>query len=371
MVAASVRRAWVNGWRCVGRYPVLWRMPVAFALAAAIFDAAAALLLRWRVTGSAEIALFPAAPVWDFSLQAGLSAILPALETVAAGWNCLVNTFPLSALAAAAFFFNASGLPSELRRTLCRRFGVRGWLLFGAVAACALSAMLKPAAILALPEFSEFLSLREAVALGGLVNALSFLFEYLLGTCLQVYLLLVALGWIRGRSFDRGRLRHFAVRRLGFVLKWSLVIMTLSLLLVHVPALVECLLVADPLEWRTPALMAWVARPVLAAVMLAFAAVQIRLVLHGDSLRGALAGNVRFLCGHGGAAFLFLAAAGFLQFAIKIVEIAGGRFLGPSAAGLAWGALWQMAAAAAGGGILAAWVCFYKDREAGGRKIVF
>lgn len=368
---APVRRAWINGWRCVWRHPEIWRLPAGFALAGALFECAALLLLRWRATGSAAMDLLAfAAP--EFSPgRLALSAFIPALEALAAELNCLVGTFPLSAPAGLAFLLNLRGLSAELRRALCRRFGSAGGLMFAGIAASALAACLKPVGVLFLPELAEIWSLRGAVASGCLVNALSFVFEYLLGTALQVYLMLVALGWVRGLVFDRLRLRRFAVRRLGFVFKWALVIMTLTLLLVHLPALAESLLVPDPLAWRAPLWTEWGARPLLAGFMLVFAAVPVRLALRNDSLRNALAKNGRFLRGQGAFVAVFFAAALLSQLMLKAVELAGAQALYPSAAGLGWGIFWQTLQAGAGGFILASWVCFYKSRAPGGREIAF
>ena len=74
---------------------------------------------------------------------------------------------------------------------------------------------------------------RELLVVCSVVNGLSFAFEYLLGTCLQV--MLIAYGWVRGLHFRRARVLQFAVRRMGFVLKWALVIVLATVALVHLP----------------------------------------------------------------------------------------------------------------------------------------
>ena len=90
----------------------------------------------------------------------------------------------------------------------------------------------------------------------------------LLGTCLQVYLLLIAYGWVRGLHFRRARVLQFAVRRMGFVLKWALVIVFATLALIHLPLFVEAWVTGDPIGWRTLVLVEIISRPVLAAIML-------------------------------------------------------------------------------------------------------
>jgi hypothetical protein len=139
--------------------------------------------------------------------------------------------------------------------------------------------------------------------------------EYLPGTFLQVCLLPLASGWVGGRHFPHAKLLQFSVRRLGFVLKWALMIITATLLLIHPPLLAEMWFTGEPAGWNISALVDTIIRPLLTAVMLSLATVQIRLTLHNDSLRSAIA--------------------------------------------------------ALGGWILAAWACFYKSRESGPQPVVF
>jgi hypothetical protein len=56
---------------------------------------------------------------------------------------------------------------------------------------------------------------------------------------------------------------------------------------------------------------------------------------------------------------------------MKSLEVAGLAWLDSTMAGLAWALLLQVIAAATGGWILAAWVCFYTSLEGSSREVVF
>ncbi len=99
--------------------------------------------------------------------------------------------------------------------------------------------------------------------------------------------------------------------------------------------------------------------------MLALATGQIRLVMHNDSLRGALKAHFEVVRRHWAATAVFLAAAGGLLFLFKTAEAAAFGVLGYSIPALACQAVTQSATAGVCGWILASWVCFYKGREDG------
>ena len=117
---------------------------------------------------------------------------------------------------------------------------------------------------------------------------------------------------------------QFAVRRMGFVLKWALVIVLATLALIHLPLFVEAWITGDPIGWRTLVVVERLSRPTLAAIMLLLATVQIRLVLHNDSLRGA---SSRMDVSQEGMASLpcFLLAGFSLLFLLQILRLGGKR----------------------------------------------
>ena len=359
----SVRDSYANGWRCLLRHASLWKLPGGFALAYGLFQLLDFLLLHWRIGRVPELAPVIARMPLDYR-QIALDSILPAAELLAGALNCLVATFPVSVLCGFLFLANYRGLTGELGYALLRRYRIWGWVWLGLLAACALASLLKPLTILALPELVTILSLQELLVASSLINGLSFAFEYLLGTCLQVYLLLIAYGWVRGLHFRRARVLQFAVRRMGFVLKWALVIVVATLALIHLPLFVEAWLTGDPIGWRTLVLVETVSRPTLAAIMLLLATVQIRLVLHNDSLRGALAAHGRFLRMHGLSCLVFLLAGFSVLFSLQILRLGGAAWFGAVIFKQVWSIVLEIGGAISGGWILASWVCFYKRCEA-------
>ncbi len=359
----SVRDSYANGWRCLLRHAALWKLPGGFALAYGLFQLLDFFLLHWRIGRVPEISPWFARMPLDYR-QLALDSILPAAELLAASLNCLVATFPISILCGFLFLANYRGLTGELGYALLRRYRIWGWVWLGLLAACALASIVKPLTLLTLPELARILSLHELLLICSLVNGLSFAFEYLLGTCLQVYLLLIAYGWVRGLHFRRARVLQFAVRRMGFVLKWALVIVLGTLALIHLPLFLEAWTTGDPIGWRTLVLVETISRPALAAIMLAMATVQIRLVLHNDSLRGAVRAHGRFLRRHGLRSFVFLVAGLSVLFFLQILQLGGSAWLGTPILKQTWSIVLQIVGAISGGWILASWVCFYKRCDA-------
>ncbi len=366
----AVRNAYIDGWRCLLRHAVLWKLPAGFALSYGIFQLADFLLLQWRIGQLPETALvFARRP--PEPMQIAAAAILPASESLAGALNCLVATFPISVLCGLLFFMNYRALTGELAYVLSRRFGLWGWLLLAALAACALASIAKPVTLLGLPELSEILSLRELLVITSLVNALSFVFEYLLGTCLQVYLILIAYGWVRGLNFRRAHVLHFAVRRMGFVLKWAVVIIAATLASIHVPLFVEAWFTGDLVSWSTFAVVEAIARPGLAAAMIALATIQIRLALHSDSLLGAALAHCQFLKRNGFTCLVFLLAALGMLFSLQAVQRGVSAWLETALWSNVWTTLLEVLSAMLMGWILASWVCFYKRTEAGADSVPF
>jgi hypothetical protein len=157
---------------------------------------------------------------------------------------------------------------------------------------------------------------------------------------------------------------QFAVRRMGFVLKWALVVVLTTLGLIHLPLFVEAWLTGDPIAWRTLVLVELISRPALAVTMLLLTTVQIRLVLHNDSLRGALAAHGRFLKKHGLSCLVFLIAGFCFLCLLQILRLGGSAWLGVAIFKQVWSVILEIGGAISGGWILASWVCFYKRSEA-------
>ena len=387
-VRASLR----DGLRCLRRYPSLWVLLGAVGFADALaqlgqryyffcvlpFEERPAFVwmrTAWRdsklwLHGSRE-------SLWYMPPHALHDAVcdnpLPALESTAGIFNCLLSTFPVAALAALLLLVNWQGHHRVMLRALRKRFGGSGWLLYAGVLVCALAALAKPLLYVAPQIILANGGGRVAQTLwfqwAPVVEWLGFLFEYLFGVCLQIYLILLAFVWVRGLTFTHAHLLDFAIRRSSSVLKWALLVMLLSSLLINVPLILKnfpaCQMWfpdnAELLEGRLR-----LARAVLTAVLLLCSTVQITLIFHSESLLRALRDHLRFVarCFWPFGWYLIIAALHFYLF-----QIAQGlvlRGLGEeTAAGIAWslGVPWLRGILAAW--LLAAWVCLFKRCDSG------
>jgi len=358
----AVRRAYRLAAHCLVRHPIVWRLPAGFAFIYAAFDVVTLIIIRWR-GGRAWPPLLDWQPLAEGDVMATLG-VLPALEQLAGIWNCLVSVFPLSVVAALLLLVNYRRLTGELISTLRRRFGGKAWLLILGLLVCALAELVKPLLMVALPELSARFPWQSLLLAATCLNALAFIFEYLFGTALQLCLLLTVYGWARGLQFDDRRMLPFAVRRLGFVIKWSLVIIAATLLLLHIPFALDAWWTGG-IRWPTESF-----RLALAVAMLVCGAVQIQLALHNDSLRQAFTANFQFLRAHGFSYLALVLAALALFFGLQILRLAGEQMLGDSLLTAAWTMLLHVVCAAVGGWVLAAWVCLFHARS-GGREISF
>src|SRR5205814_9095397 len=92
----------------------------------------------------------------------------------------------------------------------------------------ALASVLKPIACWRLPEWSGLVPAAGLMRISAAVDGTAFIFEYLLGVYIQVYLLTVCLAWTKGVSFEQGELFRFAMRRFSYVLEWAGIVVAVS-----------------------------------------------------------------------------------------------------------------------------------------------
>ncbi len=327
------------------------------------FDVTAQLFIRWRLSQELipQMTLSPLEPDAWSTLAAG--SLLPASEQLAAVFTCLIATFPVSSCAALLLLLNYRNLAAEFTRGLHRHFGKKGLLLAAGIIGCGVADLLKPTLLLALPELSTRIAWNTLLPSLTLLNLLSFVFEYLVGTALQLYLLFLAYSWVRGIPFEREKLLLTTTHRTGKVFLWSLMIIGATVLTVHLPLLAEALITGN-ISWITDGIM----RPLLAVVILMLGPVQIRLALHNDSLREAWRENFRFLKKHGILYAIFLLTAFGFFAGLQTAVGAGGAVFSDALSSRIGRAVGQLFMAGAGGWVLAAWVCFYKSRESGFRE---
>jgi hypothetical protein len=386
LLTNPVRANLRDGLRCVKRYSALWVTLGALGFAYALFQLAVRVYFHhalpnegpafvwarsaWRdpqlwLTGSPE-------SLWHLprgSLrEAVVQNALPALESVAGIFNLLVATFPLSAFAAFLFLINWEGHHAVLVNALRKRFGGWGWAWYAGIFLAALAALGKPL-LYAAPQFLG-LSPEAAVVWfqwAPVAEWLSFLFEYLAGVCVQLCLVLIAYCWVRGISFQHEHLIDFAIRRLSFVVRWALVVMTLSTLLIHLPLILKNFPLfqsffppteeAVDLRWK-------IARALLTVILLAFATMQITLTFHSENLARAFQDHWRFVVRNWWPLLWFLILAGFHFYLLRVVVAVILRGLGDGTAlGVVWSLIvpWLQAYVAAW--LLASWVCFFKGAD--------
>jgi hypothetical protein len=313
---------------------------------------------------------------------------LPALETVAGIFNLLVATFPLSALAAVLLLANWDGHHVVLWRALHKRFGAWGSAVHGGILICAFSAVAKPFVYivpqflqwiagldpltktfpwlisLARPEISQFWFQWAPV-----VDWLSFLFEYLVGVCIQIGLVLVGYCWVRGLVFTQQHLVDFAIRRFSYVVRWALLVMLVSSAFLHLPLILKNFDAFQSAFPHDPAVidMRWkIARGVLTLMLLLFATMQITLTFHSESLGRALRDHLYFLSHHWWSFGWFLILATFhFYFAFVLLNLVQQALGDGTAAGIAWSLLTPWLNAIVAAWLLASWVCLYKRGDTG------
>src|SRR5205807_7664687 len=118
-----------------------------------------------------------------------------------------------------------------------KRFRLWGYLVYLIVLLSAIAALLKPIMFWALPIWGGLLPAAELLQISASVDAVAFIFEYLFGVYIQVYLIAVCFAWIRGLSFEEGELFRFGMRRFSYVLEWAGIVVLVSTLIVRVPLL--------------------------------------------------------------------------------------------------------------------------------------
>lgn len=389
MFTNPVRNSLRDGLRCIRRYSALWLTLGAFGFAYALFQLALRVYFHkvlppgegpvfvwareaWRdprfwLSGSPESLWYlPPHSLWRVAVE----SILPALESVAGIFNLLVPTFPLSVVAAVLFLMNWEGHHAVLWRALLKRFGARGWAIYGGILICALAAVAKPLLYVVPHLFGDYAKAATLWFLWApVIEWLGFLFEYLVGVCVQICLILTAYCWVRGLTFTNQHLLDFAIRRFSLVVRWALIVMLLSSLLIHLPLILK----------NFPLFQSWfpqeeaaldfrwkIARGLLAVALLVFATMQITLIFHSESLGRAVRDHWRFVrCHWWSFGWLLMVAAMHFHLLRVVLELIQ-RGLGE---GTALGVTWSLCAPWLNGlmsaWLLASWVCFYKysDRD--------
>jgi len=168
-----------------------------------------------------------------------------------------------------------------------RLLGLSGYLI---LLLSALASLLKPIVFWRLPEMSGLLPAAGLLQVSATVDATAFIFEYLVGVYIQVYLITVCLAWIRGLSFEEGELFRFAMRRFSYVLEWAGIVVAVSTLILRLPLVLAYFINIPRVLDYLP-----IARFLMSGLIIAFCSVQISLVLHNETLIEAMRAHVHFI----------------------------------------------------------------------------
>lgn len=378
MLANPVRASFADGWRCLRRYPVLWRLPALLGFGHAVFHLVIRLVLHFRLapefvwaragwhdpalwlSGSPDSLWWLPPPAVHAALRGGA---LPALEGLAGIFNNAVTTFPLAVIAAAGLFTNREQSARLLARALRRRLGVLAWPALGGVFLGALAVMAKAALYFILPAVANPLWFQWAPIIAAVAAA----FEQFVGLGIQIYLILHAYAWVRGLSFEPGALRDVAVRRLGACTKWAGIVVLAGTVFIELPLVLKnfpafASLFPDSAE--TIERRAAIARAGLAVALLCCASMQAWLALHGETLSRAWAAHWRLLRARGWEFAWFLIIAAIHLYAAQLLRGLILRGLGENTVpGQLWALAWPWLNGFTAGWCLAGWVCFFKRCE--------
>jgi hypothetical protein len=361
MLSNPVRIALRDGFRCTMRFKRLWLLFALLALAYSAFQFVVFTPLQSTADLRLEQFAFWESWHWPLFSQVWRESLLHTAESVAGLFDAAATTYPLSVLAALLLIINWRGLHRSLVRALRKQFGFAGWLVYLGILLSALASLLKPLIYWQLPVRAHFLSPAHLLQTSAAVDTVAFVFEYLCAVYLQVYLITVCLAWIKGLHFREGELLRFAMRRFSFVMKWLGLVLLASTLLLRLPLLIAYFRDVPGVLDYLPA-----GRCVMAALLICFAAMQISLVLHNESLREAFQAHGQFVRRNASRFgwFLFICALHywFLALADTVIRAAATERL---LALLLWKFCYVLMRAFVTGCLLASWVSLFRQCEIG------
>jgi len=354
-----VRHALGDGFRCIGRYKRIW---ISFALLGFgyfVFQFVTFTPIRnWADLDLNQITSLPRW-YWPRLVEVWRETPLPALEGVAGIFDNATTTYPLSVLAAVFMLVNWRGLHGALLRALWKRYRFWGYFTYLILLLSALASLLKPIVFWRLPEWSGLVPAAGLLRISATLDATAFIFEYLLGVYIQVYLITVCLAWIKGVSFEEGELFRFAMRRFSYVLEWAGIVVAVSVLIVRLPLLLAYFTNIPGVLDYLP-----IARVLMSGLIIAFCSVQISLALHNETLIEAMRDHGQFVRQNAGplAWFLIICVVHFfgIMTCDAIVRSAIADRLG---ALFLWKFSFACLRGMVTGWLLASWVCLFRQCE--------
>jgi hypothetical protein len=349
-----------DGFRCVLRYKRVWLTFVLLGSAYFVFQFST--FTPIRSTADVDLTQITSMANWHWPtfMEIWREAPLPALEGVAGIFDDATTTYPLSAVAAVLMLINWRGLHGALVRALQKRFHFWGYLVYLILLLSAVAALLKPV-VFALPLWGGLLPGAELLQISASVDAVAFIFEYLFGVYIQVYLIAVCFAWIRGLSFEEGELFRFGMRRFSYVLEWAGIVVLVSFLIVRLPLLLAYFMnIPDVLDYLP------VERVLMCGLIIAFSSVQISLALHNETLREAIRAHREFIRNNLSRFGWFLLICGIHFFFLTTADaIMRGAIADRLVAMIIWKSIFVFLRGFITGWLLASWVCLFRRGETG------
>src|SRR5205814_1384632 len=174
----------------------VWLTFVVLGLAYAIFQFAT--FTPFQSSADVDLTQITSLPSWHWPRLADVwsETPLPAAEGVSGIFDNATTTYPLSAIAAVLMLLNWRGLHGAMVRALHKRFRFAGYLIYVVLVFSAIAALIKPIVYWALPLWGGLLPAAELLQVSASIDAFAFIFEYLLGVYIQVYLITICFAWI-------------------------------------------------------------------------------------------------------------------------------------------------------------------------------
>jgi hypothetical protein len=361
MLFAPVRRALRDGVHCLGRYQRIWITFAVLGFGYFVFQFITFTPIRsWA---DLELSQISSLPQWSWPRLSEIwkETLLPALEGVAGIFDNATTTYPLSVFAAVLMIVNWRGLHGALVRALRRRYGVWGYPVYLILLLSALASLLKPIVFWKLPDWSGLFPAAGLLRISATVDATAFIFEYLLGVYIQVYLITVCLAWTKGVSFEEGELFRFAMRRFSYVLEWAGIVVAVSTLIVRLPLVLAYFTNIPGVLDYLP-----IARVLMSALIIAFCSVQISLALHNETLIEAMRAHVHFVQKNASRLAWFLAICGIHFYGLMLCDaVLRGAIADRLGALFLWKFSFACLRGMVSGWLLASWVCLFRQRETG------
>jgi hypothetical protein len=356
-----IRLALRDGLRCLLRYKRVWLTFVLLGFAYFVFQFST----FTPIQSTADVDLTQITSIsswhWPSFMEIWTDSPLPALEGVAGIFDNATTTYPLSAIAAVLMLINWRGLHGALLVALRKRFHVFGYAIYVALLLSAIAALIKPIVYWALPIWGGLLPAAELLQLSATIDAVAFIFEYLLGVYVQVYLIAVCFAWIRGLSFEEGELFRFAMRRFSYVLEWAGIVVAVSIVVVRLPLLLAYFMnIPDVLDYLP------IQRAIICGLIIVFSSVQISLALHNETLRGAIRAHREFIRTNLSRFGWFLLICGIHFFFLTVADaIVRGAIADRLVAMILWKSIFVIVRGFVTGWLLASWVCLFRRGETG------